>query len=198
VTAEALVRELRAELDEGGLRGSFLVRDLRSGVELGIDPDREYAIASLVKVPLAAVTLERIRRGELDGATQLEVPPGGVTTPGPIGLTRFRHPARIAVDDLLYLSTCLSDGSAADVLFGLTPPAGITRMLGEWGLHGIAQAGAFTPKSTSPVCTVPAVRPGAVWYFQYRFVCAMTWTGGGAPYADRSSVVCASATRTVS
>jgi beta-lactamase class A len=138
VTAEALVRELWAELDEGGLRGSFLVRDLRSGVELGIDPDREYAIASLVKVPLAAVTLERIRRGELDGATQLEVPPGGVTTPGPIGLTRFRHPARIAVDDLLYLSTCLSDGSAADVLFGLTPPAGITRMLGEWGLHGIA------------------------------------------------------------
>ncbi|HEY3467161.1 MAG TPA: serine hydrolase [Amycolatopsis sp.] len=134
----ALVRDLRDELAEGGLRGSFLVRDLRTGVEIGIDPDREYPIASLVKVPLAAATLERIRRGELDGATQLEVAPGGVTTPGPIGLTRFRHPARIAVDDLLYLSTSLSDGVAADVLFDLTPPAEVTRMLAEWGLHGIA------------------------------------------------------------
>ncbi len=43
------------------------------------------------------------------------------------------------------------------------------------------QTGAFTPKSTSAVSTVPAVRPGAVWYFQYRFVCAMTCPGGGAP-----------------
>jgi beta-lactamase class A len=138
MSAEALVRTLRAELDDGGLRGSFLVRDLRSGAELGIDPDREYPIASLVKVPLAAATLERIRRGELDGGAQLEVAPGGVTTPGPIGLTRFRHPARIAVEDLLYLSTSLSDGAAADVLFGLTPPADVTRLLEAWGLPGIA------------------------------------------------------------
>jgi beta-lactamase class A len=137
VTA-SLLRDLRAALDEGGLRGSFLVRDLRSGAELGIDPDRDYPIASLVKVPLAAVTLDRVRRGELDAATQLEVPPGGVTTPGPTGLTRFRHPARVAVGDLVYLSTSLSDGTAADVLFGLTPPPEITRMLAEWGIPGIA------------------------------------------------------------
>ncbi len=134
----SLPRDLRAALDEGGLRGSFLVRDLRSGAELGNDPDREYPIASLVKVPLAAVTLDRIRRGELDAATQLEVPPGGVTTPGPTGLTRFRHPARVAVGDLVYLSTSLSDGTAADVLFGLTPPPEITRTLAEWGIPGIA------------------------------------------------------------
>lgn len=138
MTGEALIRQLRAELDEGGLRGSFLVRDLRSGVEIGIDSDRVYPIASVVKVPLAVATLERIRVGALDGATQIEVEPGGVTTPGPIGLTRFRHPARVAIDDLLYLSTCLSDGVAADVLFGLTPPAEVTRLLTEWGLPGIA------------------------------------------------------------
>ena len=33
---------------------------------------------------------------------------------------------------------------------------------------------AVPPKSTSLVSTVPAVRPGAVWSLQYRFVCAMT------------------------
>ncbi len=54
------------------------------------------------------------------------------------------------------------------------------------------------PKSTSLVSTVPAVRPGAVWYFQYRLVCAMTWSGGGAPHADWSSVVCASLTSVAS
>ncbi|MFJ1759817.1 serine hydrolase [Amycolatopsis sp. NPDC088138] len=138
MTTETLVRELRAELADGGLHGSFLVRDLVSGQELGIEPDRVFPIASVVKVPLAAVTLERIRRGELDGAAPLEVEPSGITTPGPIGLTRFRHPARVAVDDLVYLSTSLSDGAAADALFGLTPPAAVGRMLDEWGVHGIA------------------------------------------------------------
>lgn len=135
--AEALVRGLRAELDDGGLRGSFLVRDLGSGAEVGIEPDVELPAASLVKLPLAAVTLDRIRRGELDGATQLRLEPGRITTPGPTGLSRFRHPASIAVDDLLYLSMAISDSVASDALFDLTPPAEVTRTLRDWDLHGI-------------------------------------------------------------
>src|SRR5205823_12863246 len=54
------------------------------------------------------------------------------------------------------------------------------------------------PNSTSLVSTVPAVRPGAVWYLQYRFVWAMTWSGGGAPHGVWSSVVCASLTSVAS
>ncbi|RLL69829.1 serine hydrolase [Streptomyces sp. Z26] len=138
MNAEGLLRGVRAELDEGGLVGSILVRDLRTGVEIGLEPDLEFPIASLVKIPLAAATLDRVRRGELDGATPVEVPPGRATTPGPTGLSRFRHPARVAVDDLLYLSMSISDSVAADVLFGLTPPAEVTRRMREWGLHGIA------------------------------------------------------------
>ncbi|GAB2740437.1 serine hydrolase [Salinifilum aidingensis] len=132
-----LVGDLRAELDEGGLRGSFLVRDLRSGREVGIEPDLLFPVASLIKVPLAAVTAERIAGGELDGSAELTVRPGRVDTPGPTGVTRFRHPARIAVDDLLYLSLAISDNAAADALFGLTPPAAVTRKLREWELRGI-------------------------------------------------------------
>ncbi|WP_263251960.1 serine hydrolase [Saccharopolyspora rosea] len=137
MNVEALIRDLRGELDDGGLGGSFLVRDLRSGEELGIDQDQELPIASLVKVPLAAVTLDRIRRGELDGSTAVEVQPGRITAPGPTGVTRFRHPARIAVDDLLYLCVSISDNAAADALFELTPPVEVTRTLRRWGLHGI-------------------------------------------------------------
>jgi beta-lactamase class A len=133
----ALLRELRDELDDGGLHGSFLVRDLRTGEEIGIAPDLEFPSASLVKVPLAVAVLDRVHRGELDGAAQILVRPGRVTTPGPIGLTRFRHPARIAIDDLLYLSTCLSDSAASDALFDLTPPTEVAAVLRAAGLRGI-------------------------------------------------------------
>ncbi|WP_328503134.1 class A beta-lactamase-related serine hydrolase [Streptomyces sp. NBC_00457] len=135
---ERLLGELRRALRDGGLYGSFLVRDLETGDEIGIDPDTELPAASLVKIPLALATLERIRRGELDGAQVIEVAPGRVTTPGPTGLSRFRHAAHIAVEDLLYLSTCISDSNAADALFALTPPAQVGAVLHEFGLRGIA------------------------------------------------------------
>jgi beta-lactamase class A len=137
MTSAALLHRLRAELADGGLCGSFLVRDLHTGLEIGLDPDLEFPSASLVKIPLAAATLERIRGGELDGATRLEVEPGRITAQGPTGLTRFRHPARVAIDDLLYLSVAISDGTASDTLFELTPPDQVTSMLRDWDVQGI-------------------------------------------------------------
>ncbi|WP_405641082.1 serine hydrolase [Streptomyces uncialis] len=148
---EAVLADMRRQLRDGGLRGCLLVRDLRSGEEVGIEPDVALPAASLVKVPLALATAERVRRGELDGATALDVPPGRITTPGPTGLSRFRHPARIAIDDLLYLSTCVSDGSAADALFGLTPPARVTALLQECGVDGITVRHSVSELSDTPV-----------------------------------------------
>jgi beta-lactamase class A len=145
-----LLHRARAELADGGLRGSFLVRDLRTGVEIGLDPDLEFPSASLVKIPLAAATLERIRIGELDGATQLEVEPGRATAAGPTGLTRFRHPARLAIDDLLYLSVAISDGTASDTLFELTPPDQVTSMLRAWDIRGITVRHALDDLTDTP------------------------------------------------
>ncbi|MDX3226438.1 serine hydrolase [Streptomyces sp. ME19-01-6] len=148
---EALLREMRGRLHDGGLRGYLLVRDLHTGEELGIEPDAQLPTASLVKIPLALATVERIRRGEVDGATMLDVSPGRVTTPGPTGLSRFRHPARIAIDDLLYLSTCISDGVAADALFDITPPAQVADILHELGLHGITVRHTMGELTDTPV-----------------------------------------------
>lgn len=150
MNTEILLRQLRAELDDGGLRGSFLVRDLATGREIGIDPDLEFPSASLAKIALAAATLDRIRRGELDGATRVEVRPGRSTVPGPTGLTKFRHPAVIAVDDLLYLIMAISDESAADALFALTPATEVTRTLREWGIAGIVVRHADGEVSETP------------------------------------------------
>lgn len=138
MSTERLTRELRGVLADAGLSGSFLVRDLSTGEEIGIDPDVEFPIASLVKVPLAVAVLDRIRDGRIDGAMMIDVAPARVTSPGPIGLGRFRHPVRIAVEDLLYLSTAISDNAAADALFDLVPPAEVNRTVREAGLTGIA------------------------------------------------------------
>lgn len=147
MTPRRLTDDLRDHLDAGGLRGSFLVRDLDTGEQIGIDADDVYPIASLVKVPLALVTLERIRRGELDGAAPVVVAPGRMTAPGPTGISRFRHSATVAIDDLLYLSTSVSDGVAADALFALTGPDAVTAELARLGVRGISvrhEAGEMT------------------------------------------------------
>ncbi|MFG3553410.1 serine hydrolase [Micromonospora sp. NPDC047557] len=138
MSATAVVRNARDLLDEAGLHGAFLVRDLDTGAEIGFDTDTSYPAASLVKIPLAIAVMERVARGELDPAAPIDVAPGRVTTPGPTGLSRFRHPARIAVDDLLYLSTCVSDGVAADALFDLVPPAAVAAELRRLRVDGIA------------------------------------------------------------
>lgn len=136
--AARLERELRTSLEEAGLRGSFLVRDLDSGVELGFDADVERPTASLVKVPLAIAVAERFASGDLDPASPLEVAPGRVTAEeGPGGITRFSHPVRIALEDVLYLAMCLSDNVAADVLFDLVPPAEVTDTLARLHLTGM-------------------------------------------------------------
>ncbi|WFE53361.1 serine hydrolase [Micromonospora sp. WMMD1155] len=138
MSATAVVRSARDLLDEAGLRGAFLVRDLDNGQEIGFDADTPYPSASLVKVPLAVAVLERVARGELDPATPVDLVPGRITTPGPTGLSRFRHPARISVDDLLYLSTSVSDGVAADALFDLVPPTAVAAELRRLRIEGIS------------------------------------------------------------
>ena len=134
-----LIAGLRDRLAEAGLSGSFLVRDLATGEEIGIEPDRAYPIASLVKVPLAIAVLEAIRGGRLDGALALKISPGRAAAESTApGLAKFAHPVRIAVDDLLYLAIAISDNAAADALFELVPPAEVDRVLADAGVSGIA------------------------------------------------------------
>jgi len=132
-----VLREARDALDEAGLRGSFLVRDLDSGDELGIEPDVEFPVASLIKIPLAVAVLERVRTGALDAAAPIVVAPGRMDAPGPPGISRFRHPATVALADLVYLSVAISDGAAADALFALVPPEEVTATLRRLGFDGI-------------------------------------------------------------
>ena len=108
------------------------------GQDLGIDPEVEFPVSSLAKVPLALAVAERIEVGSLDPAAIIQVPPGQSSSPGPSGPSRFRHPAWIAVEDLLRLCVSATDNAAADALFALVPPAEVNRMVQDAGVTGIS------------------------------------------------------------
>ncbi|BCB74511.1 serine hydrolase [Phytohabitans flavus] len=179
MSATAVVRSARDLLDEAGLHGAFLVRNLDTGEEIGFDADTPYPSASLVKVPLAVAVLERVARGELDPAMAVDVPPGRITTPGPTGLSRFRHPARLAVDDLLYLSTCISDGVAADALFDLTPPAAVAAELRRLRVEGIA-----VRHRISDLTETPAEHLGPEAHLAHSLAIGAATAGQGHPVAQ--------------
>ncbi|GAA1761268.1 serine hydrolase [Agromyces humatus] len=131
-----VVREAAAVLADAGLTASIVVRDLRSGREISIEPDEPYPLASVVKLPLALAVLDRAAVGELDLARMVELADAD-RTPGLTGYSRFRHPTTVAVEDLIYMALAVSDDTAADALFGLCPPVAVTDLLRELGIADI-------------------------------------------------------------
>ncbi|MEU6600119.1 serine hydrolase [Streptomyces flaveolus] len=119
-----------------GVRGSFLARNLDTGEQLGFDAEESTPLASVVKVPLALVVLDRIANGDLDPAHPVTVDPGASSV-GPTGLAAFRYPATVAVGDLLTLMLSVSDNAAADALLDLVPVADVDARLRAWGCDGI-------------------------------------------------------------
>ncbi|KUN41006.1 serine hydrolase [Streptomyces longwoodensis] len=130
--AEVIARDWTAL----GVRGSFLARDIDTGEELGFDTGDPVPLASVVKVPLALVVLDLIANGGLDAAQPVTVDPA-TSSVGPTGMAAFRHPATVAVGDLLLLMLSVSDNAAADALFDLVPVADVDARLRAWGCAGL-------------------------------------------------------------
>ncbi|RKR75043.1 serine hydrolase [Frondihabitans australicus] len=142
---------VRSSLDEAGLRGSLVVRDLDTGRTLSLDADAVYPAASLAKIPVALAVAEAIEGGTIDPGLVVEVSPGGESDPAPTGITRFRHPARIAVEDLLSLAVTISDNSAADRLLDLVPLEGVRASLRAAGIDGFALRHRFQELADTPL-----------------------------------------------
>ncbi|MEU0007919.1 serine hydrolase [Streptomyces sp. NPDC006314] len=119
-----------------GVHGSFLARNIDTGAQLGFDIRELTPLASVVKVPLALVVLDLIATGELDPALPVTVDPV-TSSVGPTGLAAFRHPATVAVGDLLQLTLSVSDNAAADALLDLVPVAEVDARLSAWGCADI-------------------------------------------------------------
>ncbi|WP_380170035.1 serine hydrolase [Kineococcus sp. DHX-1] len=143
---------VRGLLADAGLQAGVVVRDLDDGRSVVLDPARQFPCASLVKVPLALATLLRIHRGDLAADDVVTV--GPPATPADTGLGRFRHPARIAVEDLLELAVTISDNVAADALFALTPPAAVDAELRALGVRGVAVRHRLADLTATPALRV--------------------------------------------
>lgn len=129
-----LIADVEREWAAVGLRGSFLARDLRTGREIGLRAHEAWPLASVVKLPLAAVVLDAFARGEArpDEQVVLDV---GDRTAGPTGIALLRHPCRVALEDLVRLALALSDNAAADALFARWGPAEVTTRLRSLGVE---------------------------------------------------------------
>ena len=145
------LRGLRQDLADAGLTGSFVVRDVDSGRQLDIDPDIVMPIASVAKVPIVLGVAARIAAGTIDPAQPVEVAPGHATGPGPTGVSRFRHPARIAVEDLASLALTISDNAAADALLDLVTVDGVRETLVRAGIPDIVVRHPFRDLADTPL-----------------------------------------------
>lgn len=152
---EGMLRGVAAELDAAGLSGCLLARDLTTGDEVGLGAHESVPLASLVKVPLALSVLEHVRRGELDGAAPLVLEADGSRLPGGVGSSRFAHPARVALLDVVYLSVSLSDNVATDALFDLVPPETVTAGLRDLGLDDLVVRHPVGDLSRTPAEALP-------------------------------------------
>lgn len=138
MNAEArVIHDVNAQLAAAGLRANIVVRDLDSRREVSTHPEAPVPLASVVKVPIALAVLNRIIGGTLDGAQPITVRPDRIDEEGPTGMSRFRHPAQIALEDLLVLSVSFSDNTATDALLDVVSPAEIQGDLERLGVSGI-------------------------------------------------------------
>lgn len=163
-----------------GLTASFLVRGLDSGLEIAHEPDRPQPAASLAKVPLAAAALDAIERGALAAGHPVTVPPGLVDSRGPTGLTRFRHPATIAAEDLVSLAVTISDNAAADALHELIGADAVRALLARWGVEGWELRSSQAELARTPL---ERVEPGDSALVQAAAITAGS-RGGGHPIAQ--------------
>lgn len=119
-----------------GAIGHFLARNIDTGDELGFDIEAPVPLASVVKVPLVLVVLDRIAAGELDAAMPVTIDPATKSI-GPTGVSAFRYPATLAVADLLHQALTVSDNAAADALLDLVGVDAVDEQLRAWGCPGI-------------------------------------------------------------
>lgn len=132
-----LAARIHAEFRDAGVAtGSFLARHVHTGAEIGFDADRVMPLISVVKLPIAVVACDRIAAGALRADQPVTIGPPDAT-PGPTGTAMFRHPATIALIDLIYLMLSVSDNAAADAVVDLVGLDTIRERLDDWGCSGL-------------------------------------------------------------
>jgi beta-lactamase class A len=131
--AESLEAKLQRIHDTVDGRMAVYVENVATGETLGIDADSPYETFSVIKVPIMATVLQRVKEGRLRldervtlRADQRRIPSGVLYALDP-GL-------RPTVRDLLTLMTIISDNVATDALADLVGRDAVTSFMSSLGL----------------------------------------------------------------
>lgn len=131
-----LAVDIERDWAAAGLSGTFLARHLGTGRELGFGAGTVWPLASVVKLPIALVVYDAFDRGILHPGDKFNISPATATS-GPTGVALFRHPCRIAAEDLVQLSLAVSDNAATDVLLERLSTTHVSARLAELGCSDI-------------------------------------------------------------
>ncbi len=127
---EAQLHQIRDNFDG---RLALYMENVATGETLGIDADTPYETFSVIKVPIMATVLQRVKEGKLRlsdrvtlRADQRRIPSGVLYALDP-GL-------QPTVKDLLTLMTIISDNEATDALADLMGRDAVTKFMASLGL----------------------------------------------------------------
>lgn len=139
------------EIDDS-MKGNLgvYIKDLQSGAEVNYRTDRDWYLASTIKIPLAVAVLQKTEAGELSLTQEMEVTRSDYVDGS--GELQFAEPgSRYTIDELIRRSTENSDSTATDMLI---------RLLGEEEFNRQIQQD-LDLKEFGPITTIFQVRHDA-------------------------------------
>jgi beta-lactamase class A len=132
---------LRAQIEKAIPRArgevGVAIKHVESGVELLVNADKTYPMASTYKVPILVEIFYQRAEGKLSLADRIEVEPADVHPGGTIALLLDGPGLQLSIHNLIQLMMRVSDNSATDILLDKIGLANVTARMRSLGLSSI-------------------------------------------------------------
>lgn len=164
----ALIAEIeRIAAAVNGTVGVALLH-LESGIEVAVNGEMKFPLASTYKIPMAALGLQLADRGELDLASMVALADERRVVSSVVDST-FPHPGvALSLLNLMEVMLTESDNTATDLfLEAIGGPAAVTGWLREIGIEDL-RVDRSTVELLRDYAGTPAPEPGESYSAQYR------------------------------
>lgn len=135
------VAVLRAQIEKAIPRArgevGVAIKHVESGVEVLVNADKTYPMASTYKVPILVEIFHQRAEGRLTFDDRIEVTPGDVHPGGTIALLLDGPGLQLSIHNLIQLMMRVSDNSATDILLNKIGAANVTARMRSLGLDSI-------------------------------------------------------------
>lgn len=118
---------------EANCQGAVYAKSLTSGVIFDLNGESLQTPASIYKAPLVLALFHLADKGEIDLSKRFSVI-GGQIPMQACGLSQFKHPVDIALEDLAYLCLGLSDAESTDIILAEIGLQRFNNFILEWGM----------------------------------------------------------------